>query len=108
VSTHPESHFVSTLMAARPTPDRRYVLRDNELTVHHSSGVTERRTFTRAADLRRVLEHDLGIRLPRTPDLEATLQRIASGPGKSPSEDESSFVPKGPSERSETPPGHPR
>jgi N-hydroxyarylamine O-acetyltransferase len=83
VSTHPESHFVTTLMAARPAVDRRYVLRDNELTVHHLTGVTERRTFTRAAELRRVLERDLRIRLPESSDLEAALQRIVASPGKS-------------------------
>jgi N-hydroxyarylamine O-acetyltransferase len=79
VSTHPESHFVTTLMAARPALDRRYVLRDNELTVHHMTGVTERRTFTRAAELRRVLEVELRIRLPETPDLEAAIHRIVDG-----------------------------
>jgi N-hydroxyarylamine O-acetyltransferase len=82
VSTHPESHFVTTLMAARPTADRRYVLRDNELTVHHASGATERRTFTRTVELRRVLEHELQIRLPDTPHLEPTLQRVVASPGK--------------------------
>lgn len=86
VSTHPESHFISTLMAARPTADRRYVLRDNELTVHHASGATERRTFTRTAELRHVLEHELLIRVPDTPDLEPTLQRILEKARPAPTE----------------------
>lgn len=33
LSNHPDSHFIKGLIAARPTPDRRYALRNNELSV---------------------------------------------------------------------------
>src|SRR5262249_3930197 len=34
LSNHPESRFVTSLMAARPVPGRRYALANNQLTVH--------------------------------------------------------------------------
>jgi N-hydroxyarylamine O-acetyltransferase len=42
VSTHPNSLFVTTLIAARPDSDCRYALRNNQLTTHYLDGRTER------------------------------------------------------------------
>lgn len=43
LSNHPDSRFVTGLLAARPAPDRRYALLNNQFTVHHLNGRTERR-----------------------------------------------------------------
>jgi N-hydroxyarylamine O-acetyltransferase len=81
VSCHPQSRFVNFLIAARPDRDRRYALLNNELTVHHLDGATERRTLTSTAEIRGVLEHEIGLRLPATPDLENRLQRLLPASG---------------------------
>ncbi|TIU14017.1 MAG: arylamine N-acetyltransferase, partial [Mesorhizobium sp.] len=41
LSTHPTSHFLSSVIAARALPGRRYALRNNRLSTHHLGGRTE-------------------------------------------------------------------
>ena len=64
VSTHPDSIFVTGLMAARPATDRRYALRNNEFAAHDLNGSTERRVLTSVVELReipkRILHHLAG------------------------------------------------
>lgn len=79
VSTCPLSHFTTGLIAARPAPGKRYVLRDNDLGVHTATG-TERRLLTSAAELREVLTGVFGIALPEGPELDAVLERAAAKP----------------------------
>jgi N-hydroxyarylamine O-acetyltransferase len=79
VSTCPASFFTTTLIAARPAPGRRYVLRDNDLGVHTAAG-TERRTLATAAELREALTGVFGIALPDAPELDAALARVAAKP----------------------------
>ncbi|WP_224250059.1 arylamine N-acetyltransferase family protein [Hyalangium gracile] len=76
LSTHPRSHFRTGLIAARVEPDRRYALRNTQLSIHHLSGATEQRHLTSAAELRETLERDFRVKLPETPELEAALQRL--------------------------------
>jgi N-hydroxyarylamine O-acetyltransferase len=76
LSNHPNSHFVTGLMAARPDVDRRYALRNNQLAIHHLNGSTERRVLTKVAELRAALEDIFRITLPETPDLNPALQRL--------------------------------
>jgi N-hydroxyarylamine O-acetyltransferase len=64
------------LIAARPDPDRRYALRNNELSVHHLDGRRERRILTSAAEIRETLENAFRLRLPDAPDLDAALTRL--------------------------------
>jgi len=78
VSTHPDSLFVTGLIAARPAPDRRYALRNNELRVHHLNGRSERRVLTSAADLRETLASDFLVKLPDAPELDAALERLTA------------------------------
>lgn len=78
VSTHPDSIFVTGLMAARPAPDRRYALRNNELAVHHLDGSTERRILTNVVEMRGILENTFCITLPDVPELDAGLARLTS------------------------------
>ncbi|HEY0858208.1 MAG TPA: arylamine N-acetyltransferase [Albitalea sp.] len=76
LSTHPESHFVNRLIAARAAADRRYALQDRELAIHHLGGDTERRTLDSTQAVLGVLENELQIRLPRDGALERRLQRL--------------------------------
>ncbi|MGH6929009.1 MAG: arylamine N-acetyltransferase family protein [Dongiaceae bacterium] len=78
LSTHPESRFVSALMAARPAPGRRYTLRNNEFTVRDLDGNAERRTIASAAELRDVLAGPLGLTVPASPEVDAVLARLTT------------------------------
>jgi N-hydroxyarylamine O-acetyltransferase len=81
LSTHPASRFVTGLLAARPAPDRRYGLLNNQLTVHYRSGGKDRRLITSVAGMRETLEEAFQIVLPDAPELNATLARlIEKGP----------------------------
>jgi N-hydroxyarylamine O-acetyltransferase len=76
LSNHPNSRFVTGLIAARTTPDRRYALNNNEFAIHHLNGPTERRTLASAPELREVLAGAFRINLPTAPELDAALQRL--------------------------------
>lgn len=65
LSNHPESHFVTGLIAARPgfDPGRRYNLRGNKLSIHTGNESTEKRTVKTVEELKDVLESIFLIRL---------------------------------------------
>ena len=75
LSTHPSSHFVTSLVAARAAAGRRYALRNRQFAIHHLGGDTERRTLDRDDELREVLARDFHIAVPA--ELDAALARIA-------------------------------
>jgi N-hydroxyarylamine O-acetyltransferase len=75
-STHPESRFVKALMAARPAADRRYALANDQFTVHHLGGPTERRVLETVSELRETLESVFLLRLPDAPELDTALARL--------------------------------
>lgn len=74
-STHPESHFRHQLIAARTTPEARYALRDNRLTIRHANGSTERRHLS--ADAIEVALGEL-FGLPARPHWRAAIERAAT------------------------------
>ncbi|HEY9675182.1 MAG TPA: arylamine N-acetyltransferase [Waterburya sp.] len=74
VSTHPNSLFVTTLIAARPDSDCRYALRNNQLTTHYLDGRTERRVLSTVTELRTALEDVFRLHLPAIANLESVLQ----------------------------------
>ncbi|TPI13744.1 arylamine N-acetyltransferase [Mesorhizobium sp. B4-1-3] len=74
LSTHPSSHFLSTLVAALALPDRRYALRNNRLSTHHAGGRGEQREIATATELTHVLENQLAIVIPDRPAFEARLK----------------------------------
>ena len=76
LSNHPDSQFVTGLIAARTQPDRRYALRNNELVVHHVTGGTERHVLTSVAGMRKALEDPFRLALPVGPELDAALARL--------------------------------
>lgn len=80
LATNPRSHFLSSLIAARPDDGRRYALRNNQLSVHHRDGHSERHTLTSVAELCEVLERDFRLKLPDGPALEAALAPLVTAP----------------------------
>lgn len=78
LSNHPESHFVTGLIAARPAEDRRYALGGNRLTVHELGGERKRRTLAGPDELVETLERDFLIDLSGLdrPSLEEKLARL--------------------------------
>jgi N-hydroxyarylamine O-acetyltransferase len=78
LSNHPESHFVTGLIAARPEidPARRYALKGNQLSIHTLEEGTEKRTLNTADELKEVLENYFRIRLPDVPELNEKLAGI--------------------------------
>jgi len=73
---HPASHFLATLMAARPDADRRYALNGTTLTVHHLGGASERRVLQSPAQICAVLEEHFRLDLSGLPELDAALGRL--------------------------------
>jgi N-hydroxyarylamine O-acetyltransferase len=76
VCTHPNSLFVTTLIAARPDTDCRYALRNNQLTTHYLNGRTERCVLSTVTELRTALEDIFRLKLPAIANLECALQRL--------------------------------
>lgn len=74
LSTHPSSHFLSTLVAALALPDRRYALRNSRLSTHHAGGRSEQREIATATELADVLENQLAIVIPDRAAFEARLR----------------------------------
>jgi N-hydroxyarylamine O-acetyltransferase len=84
LSNHPESRFVTGLMAARAAPGCRYTLLNNEFTAHRLNGPSERRVLANAAELREVLADPLRVMLPEGPELDAALARLTAGAASAP------------------------
>ncbi len=78
VATHPESHFLTTLMAARPTESGRYSLSDNELSLYRAGRMVERRSLSTADELKAALVEVFGISLPDSRALDEALGRISA------------------------------
>ena len=76
LSTHPESHFVTGLTAARAEPGRRLALRNREFAVYTASGGITRRTLRSAIEIREVLENEFLIQLPLHPELDQRLDSL--------------------------------
>ncbi|TPM40093.1 arylamine N-acetyltransferase [Mesorhizobium sp. B2-3-4] len=74
MSTNPASHFVTSVLAARAAPDRRYGLRGNRLSIHHIDGRTEQKEIATAAELADTLEGQLGITIPDRTAFEARVR----------------------------------
>ena len=79
-STHRRNLFTNELLAARPAPDRLYALRNNQFTVHHLDGRTERRTLANADEMREILEGPFGLTLPEALELDAAFKRLTPSP----------------------------
>ncbi len=76
VSTHPASRFVSNLIAARTTADRRLSLLNHEFTVRRMDREPERHTLRDGKEIRRVLEREFLLRLPDYAGLDPRLDSL--------------------------------
>jgi N-hydroxyarylamine O-acetyltransferase len=65
-------------MVARPVADRRYALRNNQFSVHHLDGRSERRVLRTAAELRDKLAGTFGLTLADAAGLDALLARLTA------------------------------
>jgi N-hydroxyarylamine O-acetyltransferase len=75
-STHPQSPYLSNLIAARPGPNKtRLTLFNARFNVRHASGEAERRTLQDEGDYRRVLREEFEIMLSDA-DLKAALAHV--------------------------------
>lgn len=78
VSTHPNSRFVTSLIAARPEVARRYSLLNNQLTIRYLDGRTERHILESVTEFRTTLEDLFCLQLPMTSDLDRVFQQFIS------------------------------
>ncbi|CAL8476478.1 arylamine N-acetyltransferase [Caballeronia sp. S22] len=76
VSTYPQSIFLHNLLAARLAPGKRFGLFNRRFSAHDEREGSDHRELESVADLRRVLENELGIRLPDDAGLDAALARL--------------------------------
>ena len=74
---HPDSMFRQLLMAARPGPAGRHVLRDRQLTLHRLDGTNETRTLATSAELREALQGVFGIDLSAVSSLDQRFNPLA-------------------------------
>jgi len=76
VATHSDSHFLTTLMAARATIDGRYSLLNNELSAYSCYGDEPKRQLSTVLGLRETLTEIFSINLPEGDALETALKRL--------------------------------
>jgi N-hydroxyarylamine O-acetyltransferase len=73
---HPQSQFVTGVIAARAGQGERHALRNTRYAVHRPGRETERREIGSARELRELLVGPFGIRLDRVPALDTHLDRL--------------------------------
>ena len=76
VSTHPDSHFLKSLMVARALPGVRYALLNGTLTTYRASGEPTRQRLASGADIRALLASTFEINVRDLPGLDDALQRL--------------------------------
>ena len=76
LANNPQSHFVTSLVAARAEPDRRHALRGIRYSIHHSDGRLERNFASSADEVIGWLEGPFGIRVPRSRKLAEKLAKL--------------------------------
>jgi len=76
LSNHPGSHFVTSLIAARPDRGCRYALRNDQLTVHYLDGSSERRRLADAGEIRAALGDIFHLAVPAGEEVDRALQRL--------------------------------
>ena len=76
LANYPQSHFVTTVVAARSMTGVRHALRGNRYSIHVMGGPTERRFISSVKEFLEVLEGPFGIRVPRSAKLEEKLAKL--------------------------------
>lgn len=75
-STHPNSHFLHTLIAARVDHGLRHTLRGLDLTTHHLAGESDHRRLASPAEVEEALGDVFGITPPARDRLREKLERL--------------------------------
>ena len=75
-STHPNSHFLHTPIAARVDDGLRHTLRGLDLTTHHLGGDSEHCRLASPAEVETALEDVFGITLPERDRLRKKLEQL--------------------------------
>jgi N-hydroxyarylamine O-acetyltransferase len=75
-STNPDSHFVTSISAARAPAGRRLALRNRQFAEHTADGTTTKRTLATIAEIYAVLRDEFLIRLPNNSKLDEMLDRL--------------------------------
>ena len=82
--TSDQSHFRTTVIAARALPDRRYGLANNFLSTHRLNGPSERRALKSIPEVRQVLTEVFGLTLPEDAgsreQLDSAIARVCELP----------------------------
>jgi N-hydroxyarylamine O-acetyltransferase len=73
---HPQSIFVTGLVAARAGASERHALRNTRYSIHQPDGRTERRILSSAGEIREALEGPFAITLPDSPNLDEKLAAL--------------------------------
>lgn len=76
LSNHPESHFVTGLIAARPSTGKRYALRNNKFSIHTLKKKSEKQILDSVEELKIVLRKQFLITLPDIPDRDEKLRKL--------------------------------
>lgn len=77
LSHHPQSHFVTGLIAALPAKDGRHALYNNRYSFYGLDGRQEKKVLETADELKDVLERLFRIRLSGLPGIDAELEKLA-------------------------------
>jgi N-hydroxyarylamine O-acetyltransferase len=75
LSTHPDSHFRKSLIAARAFPGGRYALADRLMSIHRLGKPSERREMGSASEIAAALDTLFGVTLTDPASFEAAVQR---------------------------------
>jgi N-hydroxyarylamine O-acetyltransferase len=76
---HPQSQFVTGVIAARAAPERRHALRNARYAVHSPDGSTERREIADVGEYIGLLRDTFQIRIPESAVLESRLAAVLEG-----------------------------
>jgi N-hydroxyarylamine O-acetyltransferase len=77
---HPQSHFVTGVLAARTEPGLRHALRGTRYTIHRTGAPSETRVLGTAEEIKEVLSGPLRVRLPSNPLLDQKLRTMLTTP----------------------------
>jgi N-hydroxyarylamine O-acetyltransferase len=76
---HPQSHFVTGIVAARTEPGMRHALRGGRYTLHRRGAPSESRMLESVEDFKRILAGPFRIRVPEAPELDRKLEALLAG-----------------------------
>ncbi len=76
LGNHPQSHFVTGIVAARATPELRHALRNTRYAIHRRDGTTEKRFLATVDEYKELLEDAFTIALPKASNLDVKLAQL--------------------------------